>query len=163
MSKHEIKKSHFNVFDVLIIVAVLACIAAVVLRARFAANAATSEVCGFDFVISSVLPDTAEKTEKSLEGGKKLYLSSDDTEIGYILSASACDTKVCVAGADGALHEVIDPTRKDIVGECIFYGSYNDLGFYIGGNRLATVGDTLIVYSDTMEFSVTITGMYEVK
>lgn len=82
-NKTDTKKSgaRFNIFDVIIIFIVLACIAAIIVRAYFTANIkddfTTAKV---EFSVISV----SENTAASLHPSRKIYFSSNGDEIGTI-------------------------------------------------------------------------------
>lgn len=163
MVKNESQKTRFNIFDIIIIIAVIACIAGVVVRARFSSSAMQNDECECEFVISAVLPETADKLTKTLKSGEKLYLSSNDSEVGYIVNSSSEQASIYVTAFDGSLLSVDDPTHKNVVGKCVLLGKKSDSGFFIGGNQLATVGDIVYVYSTSAEFALTLTGVSDGK
>ena len=82
------KKSgaRFNIFDILILLAILASIAAIGVRAYFLAsgeeNVQTTRV---EFVVKGVSEVTAQNFAKQYA---TLYLDSTDAEIGAIISAT---------------------------------------------------------------------------
>lgn len=44
----------------------------------------------------------------------------------------------------------------DVKGTAVLYGKSGESGFYIGGNKLATVSDIVYVYTTDVEFAMTL-------
>ena len=157
----ENKKYRFSIFDAIIIIAILACIVGIVLRVKFTASNDFSSKATVEFIVPGVMQSTADKMNEKLVEGTKLYLSSSDKEIGYIVSVTSERSKVYATGSDGKLERVDHPESYDVKGVCVLYGSDGDSGFLIGGNTLATISEVIYVYSADVEFSITITGVSE--
>ena len=155
----ENKKYRFSIFDVIIIVAVVACIVGIVIRFQFTSSNDFSSKVTVEFIVPGVMKSTSDQMAAKLKEGTKLYLSSNDKEIGYIVSVAAEKSKVYATGADGKLERVEHPENYDVKGVCVLYGSDGDSGFLIGGNTLATISEVIYVYSADVEFSITLTDV----
>lgn len=155
------KNVRFNVFDVLIILVALACVAAIVIRVRFISDDKQSEQITVGFIVPGVMPSTAEQMTHDLTQGTKLYLSSTDEEIGYIVSASSERSTVYAENGSGEIERVEHPESMNVSGLCVLYGKTGTGGFLIGGTTSATLSDVIYVYSSTIDFSMTITNVSE--
>ena len=83
-------KVRFNVFDVIICLAAIACIAAVILKVTyFDKRAEASEQVTVNFTVYDIMDNTAKSASKG-----NVYLASDDTLIGEILSAEVEPNKI---------------------------------------------------------------------
>ena len=144
-NKTDTKKSgaRFNIFDVIIIFIVLACIAAIIVRAYFTANIkddfTTAKV---EFSVISV----SENTAASLHPSRKIYLSSGGDEIGALDAA-------------GKPVSASHPDKKDVHGTATLYGIWTDDGFMINGTILALAGKTVNIYTQDVECIMTIVGI----
>ena len=105
------------------------------------------------------MQSTAEQMTKKLTEGTKLYLSTGDKEIGYIVSTTSEKSKVYATDGDGNLQRVEHPENYDVKGVCVLYGTAGESGFLIGGNTLATISEVIYVYSTDIEFSMTLTDV----
>lgn len=161
MARQDIKKSRFNVFDVLIIFIVIACIAGIVIRYRYLSEETMKEQVTVDFIVPDVMASTAEKMTSAIKGGTIIYLSSGDTIIGFIQSVSSENAQVYATNASGALERVNHPTNMDVRGVAVLYGKSGESGFLIGSNTLATLSEVLYVYTDSVEFGMTIISISE--
>lgn len=155
----ENKKYHFSIFDAIIILAVIACVVGIALRFRLTSSDGFDSKITAEFIVPGVMQSTADQMTQKLKEGTKLYLSSGDKEIGYIISAASEKSKVYATDPDGALQRVDHPENYDVKGVCVLYGVDGDSGFLIGGNLLATVSEVVYVYSTDIEFSITLTNV----
>ena len=112
-NKTDTKKSgaRFNIFDVIIIFIVLACIAAIIVRAYFTANIkddfTTAKV---EFSVISV----SENTAASLHPSRKIYLSSGGDEIGAIEEVAYVPSEIYALDAAGKPVSASHPDKKDV-------------------------------------------------
>ena len=157
----ETKKSGapFNLFDVIIILALVACIAAIIVRAYFTANIkndfTTAQV---EFIVSGVSEYTAQALQEG-GAGRALYLASGDDEIGTIDTVSCTASEIYAEDAAGALILLPHPDKKDIRGTATLRGIWTDDGFMIDGTVPATVGKSISVYTQDAACSITITAV----
>ena len=154
-----IKKSsvHFNIFDILIILAVVACIAALGIRYYYTQNAFSDFVeVKVDFIVPGVMESTANSMKL-----KTVYLSSNDKEVGYIESMSVIPSSVYVTDDNGGLVKAQHPDSFDITGTIVFRGIWSDDAFMINGTIPANVANTILLYSSDIEFVITIEDIVE--
>lgn len=135
-------KVKFNVFDIIIILAVIVCIAAVVLKVTyFDKRNDVSEQIIVDFTVYDIMDNTAASASKG-----KVYLADSDTLIGEIISAEIVPNKVYVED-NGILTSYENPLgKKNLNGKVAFSGRSSETGFFIGGKTKITIGSTLSVY-----------------
>lgn len=155
------KSVRFNVFDVLIILVALACVAAIIVRAKFISGDTLDEKITIGFIVPGVMKSTADKMTADLTEGAKLYLSSTDEEIGYIVSIGSEKSTVYAENESGEIKRVEHPNSMNVTGVCVLYGKTGTDGFLIGGTTAATLSEVIYVYSDTIDFSMTITNVSE--
>ena len=162
--KHKKRRSsvsgpRFNVFDFLIILAIVICVGAIIARAAF--------VGGFKkeftrarivFEVSGVSSVTADALSISYQS---LYLQSDDTWIGTVIAASQSPQKVFEKDTDGVLQAASHPEKKTVRIEAFVRGMWTEDGFLIVGEDIATVGNTFNVYTPYASCTVTVIGITE--
>lgn len=152
-------KSRFNIFDALLILVIVACIAALVFRYYYNSKDSLDEQVRVSFIVPEVMESTADTMTEKLRMGTVIYLSDGDSIIGYIQSVSKEPSKVYVENGAGNVERVDHPFSMDVRGVAVLYGRSGENGFYIGGSKLATVSDVIYVYSTDVEFSMTLTGI----
>ncbi|MBQ8496338.1 MAG: DUF4330 family protein [Clostridia bacterium] len=149
----------FNIFDVLIILAVISCIAAIVVKVFFIEEVqADLNNAEITFIVENVSEGTAEAF---CVPDRQIYLQDDDTQIGTLQSASYSAQKLLVEDAGGKLVEADHPTKKQIQGVASMSGYWSEDGFLIGGTHLATVGSTFKIYTKDVACTIKIVGIAE--
>ncbi len=151
--------TRFNLFDVILLLAVLCCIGGIVVHAYFISdlNETYSENATIAFTVSGVSPRTAEAF---CNAGDSIYLSENDHEIGSLLGAYFSPQSLYLETADGELVSVSHPEKMDITGELTLTGTWTNDGFLIGGTTLAIVGKTMNIYTPNAVCTLTITNVY---
>lgn len=157
-SKTDTKNSgvRFNIFDVIIIFLVLACIAAIVIRAYFTANIKedfTSATVEFSVI------GVSENTAASFHPARKIYLASGDDEIGSIDDVTYGPSAIYAVDSSGKPVSAFHPDKKDVHGTATLYGLWTDDGFMINGTVLALAGKTVSVYTQDVECILTIVSI----
>lgn len=158
MATTETKKSgaRFNIFDVIILFAIIACIAAVAVRAYFTANTEESFApAKIEFSVIGVSENTAE----AMKIGDKLYLSDNGKEIGVIDTSAYTASALYVEDSEGKIVTAAHPVRKDIHGTATLSGIWTEDAFMIGGIVPATVGKTISIYTKGVTCTITITAV----
>lgn len=149
----------FNVFDILIILAVLSCIAAIVIKIFFIDDVQEDlRNASVTFTVEGVSEGTAEAF---CVPNRVIYLQNGDTQIGTLSEASYSAQKLFAEDAGGKLVEVLHPSKKQIEGTAILSGYWGEDGFLIGGTHLATVGSTFEIYTKDVACTITIVGIEE--
>ncbi len=135
-------KVRFNIFDIIIILAVIACIAAVVLKvAYFDKRDDVSEQIIVNFTVYDIMDNTAASASKG-----NVYLAENDALIGEIVSAETESNQVYIE-EDGVAGPHNNPLgRKNLRGKIKFAGISSETGFFIDGKTKISVGSTISVY-----------------
>ena len=147
----------FNVFDFLIILTILVCIGAIAVRAIFI-DSAKKEIttANIVFEVSGISEVTADAL---CIAEQPIYLQSDDTWIGTMISASASPQKVWEKDEAGMLQSAFHPEKKTVRTETVISGTWSEDGFLIGGTALASVGKTFAVYTPYVSCTVTVVSV----
>ena len=153
------EKTRFNVFDLLIILIVIACIVALVLRIYVFNKNALDKKVNVSFSVNNVMETTAEKMNSSIKNGTVVYLTSNNEVIGYVTSIDTERSTVYVEDENGNPIEVFHPTNWNVTGTAVLYGTSGDLGFYINGTQRAEINSVVSVYTDTVQFEMTLTDI----
>lgn len=147
----------FNIFDVLIILAVISCIAAIVVKIFFIEEVqADLNNAEITFIVENVSEGTAAAF---CVPNRQIYLQDDNTEIGTLQTASYSAQKLLVEDSGGKLVEADHPTKKQILAVASMSGYWGEDGFLIGGTHLATVGSTFKIYTKDVACTIKITGV----
>lgn len=156
--KRKIRASgpRFNVFDFLIIVMLFVCVGAIIARSIFIGSF-KKEIAGAKMVfevsdISAVTADALCITDPP----QPMYLQSDDSWIGNVVSASQSAQMVWEKDENGVLQSAIHPEKKNVRGEVLLSGRWTEDGFFIGGADLATVGKTFKIYTPYVSCTITV-------
>ncbi len=160
MSISENKKTgvRFNLFDVLLILAVIACVAGLVLHAYFTDD--LTETYAETANITLTVTGISEKTASAFcRAGASVYLSETDEKVGQLLDASYDVMIVELENADGVLVNAVHPDKKTATATAVLTGTWTDDGFLIGGHTLAAIGKTLNIYTENAVCTVTLTGV----
>jgi hypothetical protein len=157
--KRKASGPRFNVFDFLIIFTILVCVGAIAVRAIFIGNAkkeiTTAKVV---FEVSGISSVTAEAL---CIPEQPLYLQSDDTWIGTVVSAVASPQKVWEKDETGMLQSAFHPEKKTVRAEAVISGTWSEDGFLIGGTNLAAVGKNFAIYTPSVSCTVTVVSVSE--
>ena len=157
--KRKASGPRFNIFDFLIIFTILVCIGAIAVRAIFIDNAkkeiTTAKIVFEVSGISAVTADALCIAEQPI------YLQSDDTWIGTVISASAIPQKVWEKDEAGMLQSASHPEKKTVRAEALISGTWSEDGFLIGGTNLASVGKTFAIYTPHVSCTVTVVSISE--
>lgn len=135
-------KIRFNIFDAIICLAVIACIAAMIVKVTyFDRRNAENEQVTVNFSVYDIMDNTAQCASKG-----NVYLASNDEYLGVILS-SQISTNQIYAESEGSAHARNNPLgKKDLSGKMKFSGISSETGFFINGNIKISVGSKLSVY-----------------
>ena len=148
----------FNVFDILIVAMIVACIAAIGLRFYFISNVdMTSESVSVKFEIVGISGENADEFKE----GKKLYLQNGDDEVGRITSVFTEPMKVRASDESGSLITLDHPDKKTVTGTATLNGKWNEKGFMLNGTQLISLGTVIDLYTDRNQFSLTVIEVYE--
>ncbi len=155
----QISGPRFNIFDFLIILALAVCVATIIGRVIFVRNMRE------DVVLADVyfeVVGVSEVTANALcEQSDSIYLQSNDVRIGLINTATAEPCRVWTENEDGVLVEAVHPDKKTVYGKAQIKGVWYEDGFMVDGTYLASVGNTLDIYTKYASCTITIISITE--
>ena len=147
----------FNIFDVLIILAVMVCVGTIVFRIFFIGE--TQE----DFRSATVTFKVEGVSEETASAfcipGRSIYLQNGDLRIGTLSEASYSPLVILTEDAGGKLIEVQHPLKKQVLGQAVVTGYWGEDGFLLGGTYLATVGTTFNIYTKDVACTITVVNI----
>ena len=147
--------AHFNLFDVILILVIIACITGIALHAYFTKDLTEtySETANISFVVS----------EKTVDAfcvvGASLYAQDSDRIIGTLLESSYAPLFLDLENAEGLLVKAKHPDKKEITANASFTGTWTDDGFLIGGTTLAIVGKEMKIYTENAVCTIVFTSV----
>lgn len=160
MSTSEKKRSgaHFNLFDVILILVIVACIAGIALHAYFTKDLTEtySETTNISFIVSGVSEETAEAFCKA---NSSIYEQETDKHVGTLISASYAPLFLDLENTEGLLVKAEHPDKKEITAQASFSGTWTEDGFLIGGTTLAIIGKEMKIYTDSAVCTIIFTGI----
>ena len=150
---------HFNIADVIIIIAIIAVIAAFALRIYniLGVSDDVTEV-RVEFEVTGVSTDTL-----SLKENSKLYSAEDDSLVGYLEAFTVKDMTTMAYNDAGELVRTLVPGKSTVTGTIVINCTKTANGFYLGGTKLLSNGDVLTLYTTSREMEFRIKNISEVK
>ena len=147
------EKTRLNIFDVLIIFVVVACVAAIGIRIYFTSHASNNDQT---VTITYEVYGISEENANEFAQGKKIYLQSNGAEIGMINTAQKAPARIEAIEDSGDIAVVGDPYLITVTGKMTLYGKSSDGGFAVNGNTMISLGSSLSVYTDRNMFTLTV-------
>ncbi len=160
MPTSEKKRSgaHFNLFDVILILVIITCIAGIALHAYFTKDLTEtySETANISFVVSGVSEKTADAF---CVVGSSIYAQDSDRNVGTLIEASYDSLFLDLENAESILVKAEHPDKKEITANANFTGTWTDDGFLIGGTTLAIVGKEMKIYTENAVCTIIFTSV----
>lgn len=154
------EKARLNIFDVLIIFVIVACIAAIGVRIYFTSHANISpDTVEITYEVYGISEDNAAEFIQ----GKKIYLQSNDAEVGRIESATVSPAAIEAVDDDGSITTANDPYKFTVRGTMTLTGKMSDGGFAVGGQAYISLGSPLSVYTDRNMFTLTVLEISQIS
>ena len=158
-TKNNNDKPHFNVADVIIIVALVAVIAAFGLRIyNIFGTSDEEQKVRIEFEVNGI---SAENI--SLKKDAKLYYAGDNSLVGTLEEFEITDTVTYAYNENGELVKAVVPGKKTVTGTIVLKCTKTEKGFYLGGTKLLSEGMSLTLYTTTREMDFTIKKITEIK
>lgn len=154
-NKDKSKKAKLNVIDVIIIVFIIACMAAIGIRIYFTSH---TDMSPDKVTITFEVKGISEENAAQFAVGKKVYLSADDSVAGEFLAVTVSPEKLLAHDENGKIREVNSPGKKTVTGAISFIGKNNDSEFMVCGKYSVSLGSTIDVYTDRNMFTLTVIG-----
>lgn len=165
------KKSgaHFNVMDFLIILILVLCILSIAARYSLIWNRIGISQNLEDYEISFTVSNLRYTTPSFLKIRDTVYLKDSDTEMGYLLSREEGSVDALtltlssryVQSENGFISAYYEENSfVDASGRMMCRGRIDEDGyFYLDGDICLAAGQTLAVYTELVDFELTITGI----
>ncbi|MCQ2436076.1 MAG: DUF4330 domain-containing protein [Clostridia bacterium] len=148
--------TRLNAIDILIIVLVVACIAAICVRFYFTNNVdPRSESVTIQFSVDGI----SDVNAAEYKNGQKVYLSSNDVEIGYFDTVKSEYMMIDAIDDDGHTVRVTHPDKMTVTGSIVLMGKWTDNGFAVNGNEIIRLGSKLNLYTSRNTFTLTVDGI----
>lgn len=156
------KKTGFriNVVDILIVIAVIACIIAVASRTGVAQKffePAPDQTAEVRFSISAVDQYVADELQDTV--GSNITIDDGGAEFGTLMYAEQKPAAVYIEDSMGVIQKMEHMSLRDVEGTIAVKGATKSDGFYINGETWVGVGKTYLVNTPTQSFSFTVIGI----
>lgn len=146
------KSRKFNIVDVLIITVILLVIIAGIFRA-FNLDTLPHTVKDQNIIYTLKTTPIDAVFKSSLISGEQLFLNSDGSTCGKIVSATASYNKKDVALPDGTIDSHIDTTEIVYTISVETTADITQNGFYTSTSNFICLGNTLDFYTQTFSFT----------
>ena len=155
----QISGFRFNIFDFLIILGIIVCLVAVIVRSVMISKA-QEEIVYADVYFE--VKGISEVTANALcMPNESIYLQSNDVEIGMFSTVESKAFRVLSEDENGRLIEVLHPDKQTVYGIAQMKGVWYQDGFLIDGTSFAKVGQTFDIYTKYASCTITITSIAE--
>ncbi len=160
MSKYEKSEKRFNFIDVLIILSILLIVAAFIFRTQwitFLNNNESKRNCVIHFQSEGVPEESIEYIK---EGMKLSWLERGQT-LGTLGKTTVAPDVIYIEGAITGKYETVgDPKNYTLSGTINASVVYDEeKGCFIGGTSFLAPGMVITVYSENVQFELTVTGI----
>ena len=153
----------FNIFDVLIILLLIAGVLLILYRAGIFGTSVSFETTA---TVSFVIGDESgirDATATYFNVGDSVYLTSSVgkgvSPVGTILSLGTrphTEERVIDGATVTYTYPSASPTKVEVSGTMKLTGTYGDGGFYIGGRQFAVAGSRIYLCTDKVDFYMTV-------
>ena len=148
------KKHRFNIIDLVLILAVLACAAGMIIRSNVRETVLLNneEKASVTILIEALLDDST----LAMHEGDTFYFSSNDETFGTMKTMELSPAKLRFFNSDGTVTITHYENRKDAVCTFEVSGFNTDTGFMINGNTFMGCGGTFNLHSKYIELQCTV-------
>lgn len=151
----------FNIVDLVLIIAVLACLVGVYLRYNISEQFGVNHEMG-EYVLSFEIKNIRYTSADAFPEGDTFFLNGDDTVLGTVIAIdSTSPSEVIYTDSRGDYKTIYYPedSRIDMTGRLLSEGMMTDRGYMLAGNTYLAPGQTYYVETPHINVSVTITGI----
>ena len=156
--KHEQKKPHFNVIDLLILLAVIAVLGALVMRfdvfQHFGEKTEQSSA-----IISFRIEGVRRTSANAMVVGDTYIWDANNAVIGTLQSVSVEPFETVAEMQDGNLMLASDEQKCVLVGTILASGTMTDQGFMLNGTQFLSAGKEIEVHSQHIMVKMLLTGI----
>lgn len=148
------KKHRFNSIDLVLLLAVIACIAGIIIRSNIRDTVLLSkeEKATATVLIEAILDESAE----ALHIGDRFQIASNNNEFGTLRSVEISPAKIRFYNNDGTEAVTHYYDRKDALCKIEISGYNTDSGFMINGTSYIGSGSSFVLHSKYIEFQCTV-------
>lgn len=154
-------RGRFNIIDLVLLIALLACIAGIYLR--YAADRDLGSKQELDsYTLSFEVQNIRYTSADAFQADDAVYLRTDDTKIGTLLSLdSASPTEYLFFDLGGNVKQTYYPenTRIDVTGRILAEGRMTENGFMLNGNVFLAPGRSYPIMTPHIDVNITITDI----
>lgn len=151
-----------NVVDLVLIIAVLACVVGVYLRYNLSENLGVRQELS-DYVLSFKIENVRFTSGDAFPEGDMVFLAeTNDQELGTILAIdSTAPSEVVFTDKEGDYRILYYPedTRIDLTGRILSSGVMTERGYMLGGNTYLAPGQSYAVETPRIYVEITITDI----
>ncbi len=140
------KKISVSVIDVMIVLAVIACIAGVFVHYRVyekTHEVTTDDVCTVSVLIEGASLELGDK----ISSGDQIFVETNGESFGKVVEANKNSATVYYENLNGEIVEKIDDNILDIVIKIEVSGSLTESGFLANGKEYIAAGKEMALYS----------------
>ncbi len=140
------KRIRVSVIDILIIIAVIACIAGVVVHYKVyekVNEVKTDDLCSVSVLIRGASLEMSE----SVTVGDQIFFGESGDLLGKVAEINKSDATVYYRNYRDEIVEYIDNSLFDVVIVLDVSGSLTDSGFLVNGTEYVAAGEEFVIYS----------------
>lgn len=156
------EKLRFNIIDLLIILAVLACVAGIFMRYNIIGklgSSSESDSVEISFVIRNIRMTSVD----ALKEGDVFYWKQNDMKVGELVSKTWDYAEVFIRDSDYTIHQTYNEEKYDVRGVLSATGSVTSDGFMLGGTQYVGPGKEMVLMSKNITVTVVITDIKTVE
>lgn len=159
MANKTLKTKTFNIFDLIIVIAIILCILAIVFKYVFIKNDNSfTELRNVTFSVDEILEITADNIISTYEPNQDLYMNDSGENIGLLKSLEKQNAKLYVSDGD-SVALVLNPEKFDLIGSAVLYGRQGANYFLVNGMYELKLDSTFVVYTTNAIFQIRITSI----
>ncbi|MBR7185177.1 MAG: DUF4330 family protein [Clostridia bacterium] len=158
MANTEKKTARFNIIDLVLIIAVLACIVSVYLRYNVSENFGVNQEME-EYVLAFEIKNIRYTSAEAFPEGDPVYLAEKDVLMGTILAIdSTTPAEVIYTDTKGDYKVIYYPedTRIDLTGRILAKGIMTEKGFLLNGNLFLAPGQLYYVETPLITVGITV-------
>lgn len=150
-------KPRFNIADVIILIVAILVLAGLAMRIYYMVSQKDElDITTAKFQITNISSEHIDLAPNDI-----LYLSSDNSHVGYIIDLTVSDMLEYAYNAEGELVKATVPGKSTVTGTLALNGITNERGFYLNGTTLVTEGDEISFYTKNREVIIKIVKISE--
>lgn len=156
--KNAVKKPHFNIIDLLIVLVVLAVVCTVIMRYDVAEKidrASSDDNVRISFLVQRVYPSFASEINK----GDELVWDQADLTIGNIIEVQSTKAIVYTADKYGQIAKDEDDKNVDIRFTVDTFGEMTDDGYLVSGTNYIAPGCSVTLHNDRVTMAAQVISM----